>query len=63
MDKYNDIFKSFVRIVLTLLIACVACWVLTPNVKFLSTIIAFGMGISIGYLVVSWLRDKYTWLD
>ena len=61
MQNSMNIFKRIAKIILIILIAVLVCGTLTPVVKFLSSIIAFGMGIGLGYVIVAWLEDNCKW--
>lgn len=55
--------KIYLKIFLLILLALLFGMLLKPIVVFLSGIISFGMGLAIAYLVVSYLEDKWKWLN
>ncbi len=55
--------KNYLKIFLLILLALLFGMLLKPIVVFLSGIISFGMGLAIAYLVISYLEDKWKWLN
>jgi hypothetical protein len=55
--------KIYLKIFLLILLALLFGMLLKPIVVFLSGIISFGMGLAIAYLVISYLEDKWKWLN